>query len=145
MQEQQPKPSTVPANDQDGTVDLYDVDFLEKLCNWRGMLANERETPTAEQWVALDNVHHRCIYEHALESGMPAKDFGTPLLELIHGLPGSGKSKVIGWIRSYLEYVWRWKHGIHFVCLAPLNSMATNIDGFTVHSWGEVPFIKDGV
>ena len=67
------------------------------------------------------------------------------LLELMHGLPGSGKSKVIGWIRSYLEYVWQWQHGVHFVCLAPMNSMATNIGGFTVHSFGEVPFIKDGV
>ena len=26
-----------------------------------------------------------------------------------------------------------------------MNSMATNVGGFTVHSFGEVPFVKDGV
>ncbi len=127
------------------SVSLYDIDFEERYANWRGMLANDKEHPTAEQWRILYKVHHRCLLEHALEAGLPMQTEEEPLLELIHGLPGSGKSKVIGWIRSYLEYVWQWQHGVHFVCLAPMNSMATNIGGFTVHSFGEVPFMKDGV
>ena len=58
----------------------------------------------------------------------------------MHGLPGSGKSKVLEWLRNYFETVWKWTLGHEFVFLAPLNSMASNIGGFTHHSWGEVPF-----
>ena len=82
---------------------LYDTDFAARYVNWRGMLANDKEHPTAEQWRVLDKVHHRSLLEHAVEAGLPTKGEEEPLLELMHGLPGSGKSKVIGWIRSYLE------------------------------------------
>ena len=33
---------------------------------------------------------------------------------------------------------------MHFVYLAPMNSMAARINGSTVHSWGEVPWAMDG-
>ena len=63
-----------------------------------------------------------------------------PLRHLIHGLPGSGKSELMKWIRSYFEDVWLWTYGEEFVFLAPLNSMASNIGGSTVHSWGQIGF-----
>ena len=44
------------------------------------------------------------------------------------------------WLKKYFEDVWKWKAGVHFQFLAPLNSMAANINGATVHSWGEVSF-----
>jgi len=59
---------------------------------------------------------------------------------LVHGLPGSGKSQVLLWLRSYFEDVWHWTHGDEFVFLAPLNSMALNIGGNTLHSYFAVSF-----
>ena len=41
-------------------------------------------------------------------------------------------------LADYFQYVWHWESGIHFQFLAPLNSMAANIAGATLHSWGEV-------
>ena len=58
-----------------------------------------------------------------------------PMCHLLHGLPGAGKSKVLQWIKSYWETVWKYKHGEHFVFVAYSNSMADNINGFTMHSF----------
>ena len=69
-----------------------------------------------------------------------ARKVPPPLRHLIHGLPGSGKSELLRWIRSYFEEVWQWSYGAEFVFLAPLNSMANNIGGSTVHSWGQIGF-----
>ena len=60
---------------------------------------------------------------------------GEPLFDLIHGVPGAGKSKLIGWLRRFFEEVFGWKHGVQFVCLAFQNIMAALISGFTVHHW----------
>ena len=96
----------------------------------------------------MRKVHLWCVLEYSVEAGLECSpDLATvsePLLELLHGLPGSGKSLVIRWLRSYFEYVWQFIHGVHFIILAPMNSMATNVEGRTVHSWGEVGFIKGG-
>ena len=63
-----------------------------------------------------------------------------PLLRLVRGHPGSGKTEVLRWIRQYFEQVWSWTLGVQFAFTAPLNSMASNINGDTVHSWGQVGF-----
>ena len=47
------------------------------------------------------------------------------------------------WLAEYFQQVWGWTKGVQFIYLAPLNSMAARIGGFTVHSWGEVPWIKE--
>ena len=78
----------------------------------------------------LQLVHDRCVEEHSGDS--------QPLLRLVHGLPGSGKSKLLEWISSYFEHVWQYTHSREFMFLAPLNSMASNIGGATLHSWGQV-------
>ena len=41
------------------------------------------------------------------------------------------------WLSAYFQEVWGWRLGVQFVFLALLNSMASRINGFTVHSWGE--------
>ena len=66
-----------------------------------------------------------------------------PMRALIHGFPGAGKSKVIHWLRDLFETVLGWQHGVEFVCLAPLNTMAALIKGNTLHSWGEIPINAD--
>ena len=66
-----------------------------------------------------------------------------PARLFVHGLTGSGKTQVMLWPADYFQQVWRWTKGVQFIYLAPLNSMAARIGGFTVHSWGEVPWIKE--
>ena len=93
--------------------------------------------------IILDLVHERCVLEHDIEKGDENDtklqgDSLAPLFRLIHGLPGSGKSQTLKWLRSYFLEVWSWEEGIHFQFVAPLNSMADNIGGATLHSWSEV-------
>ena len=40
-----------------------------------------------------------------------------PLLDVVHGFPGTGKSRVIQWMRELLEKGLGWEHGVQFVCL----------------------------
>ena len=66
-----------------------------------------------------------------------------PLFQVIHGLPGTGKSKVIAWICELFTDVLGWEHGNQFVCLAVQNTMASNIGGHTIHHWGGISFKDD--
>ena len=85
-------------------------------------------------------LHDACVSEEKQKHFEDLKPVRPPLLNLIHGLPGSGKSELLRWIREYLEKVWLWVLGEEFVFLAPLNTMANNIGGTTVYSWGQVAF-----
>ena len=67
-----------------------------------------------------------------------------PLLDLIHGLPGTGKSRLISWLRELMERGLGWTHGVQFVCLALQNTMAAQINGFTIHHWSGLPTREEG-
>ena len=70
----------------------------------------------------------------------------APMFKLVHGLPGSGKTTLLRWLRGNFEDVWQWTFGVHFMFLAPMNTMAANIHGCTIHSWGEIKWKnKQGV
>ena len=62
-----------------------------------------------------------------------------PLLDLVHGFPGTGKSATIAWMRELMERGLGWEHGVQFVCLAFQNAMAAQINGFTIHHWSGIP------
>ena len=62
------------------------------------------------------------------------------LFRLTHGLPGSGKSKLIAWLKQYFDEVWQWAQGKQYAIVAPMNTMADNIGGTTIHSFGRIPF-----
>ena len=64
---------------------------------------------------------------------------GEPLLDVIHGFPGPGKSAIIGWMRTLMEEGLGWQHGVQFVCLAFQNAMAAQISGYTVYHWSGIP------
>ena len=67
------------------------------------------KTPNAKQKQILDLIHFRRIVEHARENDMeiPADSpCAEPLLRLVHGLPGAGKTQVLRWVKSYFEDVW---------------------------------------
>ena len=66
-----------------------------------------------------------------------------PLLDVVHGFPGTGKSAVIGWMRQLMEEGLGWEHGVQFVCLAFQNAMAAQINGHTVHHWSGIPARND--
>ena len=143
--------------------------WLEAYHTWRSALEKSKKAPYWQQWLILETVHDRCVREfiemHQIPDEMtacylctclsttpdarigksnmqlhviPAQD--TPVLKFVHGLPGSGKTAVLKWLRSYFEEVWDLCLGHHFIFLAPLNSMAANIEGATIHSWGEIGF-----
>ena len=68
-----------------------------------------------------------------------------PLRDLVHGCPGTGKSCMIGWFRDLFENVLGWEHGVQFVCLSFQNTMAADINGFTIHHWGAIdPTAQEG-
>jgi len=103
------------------------------------------KTPTAQQARILEAVHLQTKLEYFLEQGLPlSADIADlkirPMYRLAHGLPGSGKSQVLLWIRDYFEQVWGYKHGDEFVFVAGQNSMADNIGGVTMHSFFALPF-----
>ena len=103
-------------------------------------MADPGKRPYHAQQIILELVHHRCVLEHDIEgadenAAMLQAEAPAPLFRLVHGLPGSGKSQILKWLRSYFIEVWLWEEGIHFQFVAPLNSMADNIGGSTVHSW----------
>ena len=58
---------------------------------------------------------------------------------MIHGFPGTGKSRVISWMRKLMEEGLGWEHGVQFVCLAFQNAMAAQINGNTLHHWTGIP------
>ena len=95
--------------------------------------------PNVLQRQVLEMLHDKCVEEKNYAGG-PSHLAPAPLRHLIHGLPGSGKSELTRWIQNYFEEVWQYKKGQHFVFLAPMNSMANNIGGSTVHSWGQIGF-----
>ena len=73
-------------------------------------------------------------------SDMVSTTHCEPLFDLIHGIPGAGKSKVIAWICELFTDVLGWTSGNQFICLAVQNTMAANIGGSTIHHWGNIPF-----
>ena len=107
-------------------------------------------TPTGQQQHVLETIHYRTIKENYevlqedyadLWQAKPTNvHVDIPLLRLIHGLPGSGKSMLLLWIKEYFEDVWKWELNNQFAIVAPQNSMADNVGGTTLHSFGSVPF-----
>ena len=67
-----------------------------------------------------------------------------PMLDVVHGIPGFGKSRLIKWIRELFEEIMGWKHGVQFICLAFQNVMAASIDGFIIHHWSGIPVMVPG-
>ena len=84
----------------------------------------------------LEAVLERCKREATAEATDTIhKCPGDPMLAMVHGLPGAGKSEVIKWLRQLFERL-GWADNAEFMCAAPMNSMAALIGGRTVHNIG---------
>ena len=87
----------------------------------------------------LNAVADRCVQE-ASEQDQPR---GSPCSRLfVLGLPGSGKSEVIRWLCDeevgLFPTCMAWEHEVHFMKTAPMNSMASNIGGKTIHNFSKL-------
>ena len=100
----------------------------------------EEEPPNQEQHAFLVHFLNRLKLE-VLEQQLQRvnKSNREPLFDLVHGFPGTGKSRVIHWMSQLMEKGLGWQHGIQFVCLAFQNAMAAHINGFTIHHWSGIP------
>ena len=85
------------------------VQYQRLLDDWFVALAAEREHPNAEQAQVLHAVRDRILVEIELEKEGPAlakklraasrgEAREEPFRGFVHGLPGTGKSRVIEWI-----------------------------------------------
>ncbi|CAK0907060.1 unnamed protein product [Prorocentrum cordatum] len=87
----------------------------------------------------LNAVADRCV-QQASEQDQPR---GSPCSRLfVLGLPGSGKSEVIRWLCDeevgLFPTCMGWEHEVHFMKTAPMNSMASNIVGRTIHNFSKL-------
>ena len=120
----------------------------------REVLAGKRRTkpdedpmrPNAEQEKVLRRLLARVLEESRLEqTDAKAQSKAEPLRDLVHGCPGTGKSAMTAWIRDLFENVLGWEHGVQFVFLSFQNTMAADINGFTIHHWAGIdPTAADG-
>ena len=102
----------VDANMKTGSVGIYLHNVDEACSRWRQSILGGEIRPNVQQCIVLDLVHRRCLYEQEEETNhhvnRAASDVSQwePLFQIIHGLPGSGKSKLLLWLRTYFEEVW---------------------------------------
>ena len=100
--------------------------------------------PNTEQKTFLRRVASRCLHEKLDEMG-DGEHRSEPERFCLHGVLGAGKSQSLKWLRLFFEEVCGWTHGRQFVFMASQNTMAAIIEGFTLHSYGEVPMNKTGL
>ena len=124
---------------------LYPLEVRLSLEEWLEGLSTREKRPTAQQAAFLRGLCERLSDEARVEQDAGKGDVETnaPWMDLVHGVPGSGKSQIIAWIRECFEQVLGWKHGIQFVCLAYQNVMAAAIGGETIHHWAGIPIGVD--
>ena len=122
------------------SVDIYTANWKQRYERWlHKLLADPSKRPYPAQMTILQEIHSRCVLEHDILAAdvtvQASKQAAAedPLFRLIHGLPGSGKSQILKWLRTYFNEVWLWEEGIHYQFLAPLNSMADNIGYVAVY------------
>jgi hypothetical protein len=109
------------------------VKLLDAIQAWRSGVLLRDLHPDAKQLEIIDAVIARCVLEATAEHrDAIATCPGEPMLAIVHGLPGAGKSEIIKWLRE-LFLVLGWSQDGEFMCAAPMNSMASLIGGVTVH------------
>ena len=123
------------------TADLYPdrQTLLRKRCNWVSSVEQgSGPKPNEQQARCLKAVIDRAEREAAEErSGLNAQRASKhePMLDVVHGYPGTGKTRVIAWVREYFEKVLGWTHSVQFVCLSFQNVMAPLVNAKTIHHW----------
>ena len=113
------------------------------ITQWLQALQQSPNPPGSQQLQVLRMILDRCWLETLeIRTDRINMTAAEPLRHMIQGLPGAGKSELIKWICRAFNEVFGYIHGVHYVCLASQNTMASLINGFTNHSWGGVPVTK---
>ena len=122
-------------------------DFSTRLDTWFQTLNAEKEKPTAEQLAILEDIANRIrselvlqkIGDHVQTTINRMLPEAEPLRGFIHGEPGTGKSRLIKWVRRLFTEAMEWDHGVQFIFIAVQNRVAYAMGGTTFHTGGEVP------
>ena len=125
------------------------TDLARSFNIWFAKIRVEEETPNNEQYAVLHAVRDRVLQECALEKegagvlkrlrGFSAVDEREePFRGCCHGLPGTGKSRVIKWLVRMFREALHWNHGIEYQCVAFQNTVAAAMGGLTLHSSGDI-------
>ena len=122
-----------------GSAHLRVQEIRKAAETWLDRVLQEEEAPNDEQLPILRHVIGQVLAEEA----DPQCQRCEPLIELIHGEPGTGKSQVLKWIVGLFTEVMGWKHEVHFMCVAFQNSMAAAIKGTTLHSGADLPLATE--
>ena len=120
---------------------LYPATTTQDIAAWLKELSNRKELrPTQKQMEFLKALCERIKTEAQEESTTTVRSaVREPMFDMIHGVPGCGKSQLIAWTQELFVNVLHWEHGVQFVCIAFQNAMAAHIDGFTIHHWTGIP------
>ena len=118
------------------------VDYGKRLDTWMQQVQALEEPPTHEQLAVLRKVCERVRREFVLlKEGLQLpknhprrEEEEEPMRALIHGRPGTGKSRLIAWIQEMFRTALGWKHGVEYVCIAFQNRVAYAMQGLTLHN-----------
>ena len=121
-------------------------DYEKKIKNWIDKVKKESETPTCEQLEILTAIADRVLMEfrvdklglHLKKNDPNRENQERPMLGFVHGSPGTGKSRVIKWIRRLFIEALEWKHGDEFLFVAFQNRVAHAMEGTTIHAGGDI-------
>jgi len=92
-----------------------------RLDSWLCALQQRSCGPNVEQFEFLQALGRRLCTETRNEADDSLRETEEePMFDLVHGIPGSGKSALISWVREMFEEVMQWKHGVQFVTLESL-------------------------
>ena len=111
------------------------IEYKKLLDDWFTRVENEKDRPNERQRQILHKMRERILCEFELFTEGPdlqrkllkktsEDEREEPLRGLIHGLPGTGKSRVIKWLCRMFGEALKWEHGNEFVCVAFQNRVA---------------------
>ena len=94
------------------SVDAQTHDWQQAYAEWYAKTYQSDDiVPNKQQTQVLEMIHETCVGEEAHKHLGEKRVTRAPLRHLVHGLPGSGKSELLLWIRSYFGEVWKWTYG----------------------------------
>ena len=102
-------------------------------------ICGRHEAPNSEQRQILETFVLRMKREKLEELVQHERQQIDSLFNMIHGHTGTGKSRVIAWLRELMQKGMGWSHGVEFVCLTFLKEAVALMDGYTIHHWAEIP------
>jgi len=107
-------------------------------------LAKTRCELNREQMEVVELVVRRVMEEEGMYA-QEQRQMSPPLLHLMHGGPGVGKSHVIGKIKEFYEDIMQWTIGDEYNIAALQAVMAVNLGGETLHHVAGInPFMSLG-